>query len=201
MERCVVVKKSFSCFYCIVSLITTLLVYSSIAFAASGRTNVSIAFPASVIFSYQSGLNLEITDGYNISKVETGGAVLIPSLASAVTADSAITTTSSASMPSNIHVTVLNAWSIRASGVVSVAITCLGACEATQGGSTASVTNLTLKAGFPAAGPGGSIFFPGNGIGLGQEIKGDVDFDLNISAVSKTGAHTGLAWMITATAI
>jgi len=185
----------------LVFLVVASFIYPSMAIAGAGTTDLTINFPASVILSYQSALTLNFIEGYNILNAESGGGANISSLASAVTADSAINTASSASTPSNIHVTVLNAWSVRASGVVSVAISCLGACAATQSGSIASVTNLTLRSGHPAAGQGVNISFPGNSLGLGQAIKGDVDFYLDISAVSRTGAHTGLAWVITATAI
>jgi len=168
--------------------------------AATGTTAVTLAMPANVILSYQPTLALTFTAGYDLNSNEGAGAATVAALGTPVTFDAAITTSAVAAAPTTLAVTVSNAFTVRGTGTVTVGIT-LDTAAATNGASSATASALTVQTTTPAAGPGASISFAGQGMGLVNAVAGDVHFNLDISSVTLTGNHTGMQWTITATAI
>jgi hypothetical protein len=95
---------------------------------------------------------------------------------------------------------VQNAWTTRSNAATTVSIA-LTSATATNAASVATASALTVASTSPAAAvqaAAASITFAGQGMGLTQKVTGDVAFNLDLSSVTLTGAHTGMSWTITA---
>jgi hypothetical protein len=180
-------------------LAVALVVPWQAANAASGATIVTINMPANVILSYQSALALTFTAGYDTQKDESAAGAASGTFA-LPTFNPAIATNAVFGAPTTLAVTVNNAWSVRGTGTITVSITCAFPCTATNLGSSATVSAMTVQTTAPAAGPASPISFAGGGMGVLQAIAGSINFNLDLSSVTLTGAHTGVVWTITATA-
>ena len=177
--------------------------FSEDASAVTGTTNVTVSVPGSIVLSYQSALTITFTNGYAVAQDEGAGALTIANMAASVSGSAGMTTNAVATAPTTMAVTVTTAWSTRSHSATTVSIAC-GTCSGTNttpGGGTIAVSGLTLTTATPAAGPAASITYAGAGMGNANAVVGQIDFNLDISSMTKSGTFTGIAWTITATAV
>jgi len=177
--------------------------FSEDASAVTGTTNVTVSVPGSIVLSYQSALTITFTNGYAVAQDEGAGALTIANMAASVSGSAGMTTNAVATAPTTMAVTVTTAWSTRSHSATTVSIAC-GTCTGTNttaGGGTIAVSGLTLTTATPAAGPAASITYAGAGMGNANAVVGQIDFNLDISSMTKSGTFTGIAWTITATAV
>jgi len=178
--------------------------FSEDASAVTGTTNVSVSVPGSIILSYQSALTITFTNGFAVAQNEGAGAMTIANMAASVSGSAGMTTNAVASAPTTMAVTVTTAWSTRSHSSTTVSISCGATCtgtNATAGGGTVAVSGLTVSTSAPAAGPAASITYAGAGLGTSNAVVGQIDFNLDLSSMTKAGTFTGIAWTITATAV
>jgi hypothetical protein len=70
--------------------------------------------------------------------------------------------------------------------------------DATNGGSTATMSNLQVSA--PGVTAAASIDVTAPGLAASNAVLGNIVFDLDISGVTTPDTHTGMQYTITATA-
>jgi len=164
---------------------------SNLATAATGTTDVTINFPNIVILHYPKTITLTFT-GSDVSDFVIGAADTKP-LLNTVTFDADITATTVGTGLSTVAVTLKNAYAVRgisSTGNITVGVTLNPASANATGanGSKAIASGISVS--------NASISAPG----LTTAIPGDVSFDLDISGVTDSGAHTGMQYTVTATA-
>ena len=169
---------------------------SSSAYAASGSTSVSVAFPEIIILHYRSALNITFTGAADFA-IDEGAAGTLSLPLSSASGDGTLSV--SGTTTTDIPVTVSNMWAVRGitnTGTISVGGS-INTDTATVGGSEVVMSNLEIASGGVS---GSTITVPSSGYALSTAVKGDVSFDLDISDVTQTGSHTGISYTITASA-
>jgi hypothetical protein len=164
--------------------------------AASGQTDVTINFPNIIILYYIDALTLNFNPAID-QAVNEGGAADTQPLATPAAFDAGLTPGSSG-IPGSIAVTVEDVWAVRgitASGQITVNPQ-IDVANATNGSSTATMSNLQVQSGTTGPADPISITAPG----FGNAVLGDIVFDLDISGVTSAGSHTGMQYTIVATA-
>ena len=169
---------------------------------AVGSTSVSIDFTNIIILHYFDSLALTFTDTGSYQENQGGGSGSA-ALGATISIDANITPSGGPSYASSVAVAVQNVWAVRgisASGNIQVA-SALTAANAVKGatGSTATASDLTVNSGGGTA--AGTINVSAPGFALGNAVKGDINFNLDISAVTQSGTHSGMTYTITASAI
>jgi hypothetical protein len=179
--------------------------FSSSAHAATtqtGTTNVTVITPAFVVLSYYDTINLTLsapTSGDGKVSTAQGVSVSWNGGQDTQTVDAGIAATGGTGVTA---VTLQNAWAVRGlspSGTVTVAIASASGDTLTNGTSTIGMSGYTVSSGAVAA--AASITAPLAGLSAANSTKGNVNLNLNFSGTTKSGAHTGGKFQITATTI
>ena len=168
----------------------------------TGTTNVSVITPAFVVLSYYDTINLTLsapTSGDGKVSTAQGVSVSWNGGQDTQTVDAGIAATGGTGVTA---VTLQNAWAVRGlspSGTVTVAIASASGDTLTNGTSTIGMSGYTVSSGAVAA--AASITAPLAGLSAANSTKGNVNLNLNFSGTTKSGAHTGGKFQITATTI
>ena len=166
------------------------------AFAAEGKTDVTINFPEIVVLHYVPELKLTFeAKGDAIAEKNASDTQLLAPTAAFDAAISPRLTAPTNVYPRDVEITVDNVWAVRGitkSGKIGVKAE-LGTAEATNGASVAKASSLkTTKDTVPSVG-----LFPSK-----KDIPyGGISFKLDIRNVTLAGDHTGIQYKITADAI
>ena len=168
---------------------------------ATGDTAISINFPNIIILHYIADLTLNFTAGTltPFDSVDQGpGSLTAPITDSPASFDVGITGAGTNPLPGTVPVLLENAWAVRGitdSGTIDVDISITSA-DATNGGSTATMSAQTVTGG--GDGPAAGITIPSPG--FGTPTVGDVNFSLDVSGVTTAETHTGMIYTIVASA-
>ena len=167
--------------------------------AATGSTNVTINFPDIIVLHYTSALTLTFTPALDTAVNDGATTPVGVALVSPATFNGALVPSApaAAAFPQTLAVTVNNVWAIRgitASGNINVT-GALTTPTATNAGSTATASAFVVSSG--ATGPLATISLPAPGFAA---TLGNIGFNLDTSAVTTAGAHTGMVYTVTAVA-
>lgn len=184
-------------------LLTTSLLLAGLAAplhsatAATGLTDVSVNLPNIIILHYLDSVALTFTATADTAILETdvtgSGALGALTVAGGLTTGSLTAAGVDAIDLSAIPVTITNAYAVRglsATGEASVS-NAITTTDATKGGSTVTLSNPGVSAGTITLG----------GLGRPNAVFGNVTFDVDLSAATESGNHTGAQYTITATGI
>ncbi len=176
--------------------------HAAVTTSQSGTSNVSVITPAFVVLSYYDTINLTLSaPSSGDGKVSAAQAVSVSWNGGQDTqsVDAGIAATGGTGVTA---VTLQNAWSVRglsSDGNVTVAIASASGDTLTNGTSTIGMSGYTVSSGAIAA--AASISAPLKGLSAVNSTKGNVNLNLNFSGTTKSGAHTGGKFQITATTI
>ncbi len=167
------------------------------ATAATGLTDVSVNLPNIIILHYLDSVALTFTATADTSVVETNvtgsGPLGALTVAGGLTTGSLSVAGIDSVNLSAVPVTINNAYAIRglsASGDASVS-NVITTADATKGGSTVTLSNPGVSAATITLG----------GLGGANAVFGNVTFDVDLSAATESGNHTGAQYTITAAGI
>ncbi len=161
---------------------------------ATGSTAVSFNFPDIIVLHYLNSLTQTFTGG-SLTGVNEGSGTDSQALATTAIFTTTITPSAPTGYPQTIAVIDDDVWAVRgitSTGIIKVAAT-LDIPAAVNGGSTATMKNLVVRSG-GSSGQNINVAAPGF-----TPTLGGIGYNLDISAVTTSGAHTGAQYTITAT--
>lgn len=168
----------------------------------TAQTQVNMNMPSFVVLYYRNAVTFDISEaqlaslvGHASGTVDEGSTTLNDFSGDAGVTGSGFTE------PSSLSGTVTNFWGVRSIGApgeqtqVSVSVT---TGTISNGTDTIAISNALTRTAGGGAFSASSVTFAPTGLGAGNIQLGDVQFDVDLSGVSSSGAYTGGVVEVTA---